>query len=183
MMTVMKQTKLNGFTLVEILIVIGIIIVLAVVVFVGLPEAVARSRDATRLSDANQIIHALDEYLIREGTFPSNRDNDYGGWDCNYDISDTGGFISDLTDDGYISPVFDPYESYTSCTQGGMRYYRYNAGSYGCSSSKGPIYILQIVNLEGTSGTHSDSPGFSCSGRDWGTEAEWVAGKFQYPTQ
>ena len=172
----------NGFTLIELIIVIAIIAVLAVVIFVTLPEFLAKARDAQRLADANQIQAGISRYLLREGNFPTNRDNDASGWDCNFDSSDTGGFIADLTDGGYITTIFDPGSHITSCFLGGMRYYRYTPGSGGCDSNKGYFYVLEIDDIETSTGTHEDSPGFACTSRDWGTEAEWVMGQFQYPT-
>lgn len=172
----------KGFTLIELIIVIAIIAIMAVVVFIALPEFLAKARDAQRLADANQIQTALSRYLLRESNFPSNRDNDASGWDCNFDSSDTGGFIADLTDEGYITTIFDPSPNIASCHLGGMRYYRYTAGSYGCASDKGYFYVLTIDDIETSTGIHEDSPGFSCPSRDWQTEGEWVTGQFQYPT-
>lgn len=178
-----RSTTHSGFTLVEVLIVISTLIILAVIVFFMLPEAVARSRDATRLTDANQIISALDQYLVREGTFPANQDNDYNDWDCNVDGTDNEGFIRGLTEAGLIATIMDPRTDYASCADGGTRYQLFTAGTHGCDANKGDFYVLEIVDLEHTVGTHPDSPGFSCSGYDWQTEADWVAGKFQYPTR
>ena len=176
------QKSNNGFTLIELIIVIAIIAIMAVVVFIALPEFLAKARDAQRLADANQIQAALSRYLLKESNFPSNRDNDASGWDCNYDSSDAGGFIADLTDEGYITTIFDPSSNISSCYLGGIRYYRYSPGSYSCATAKGYFYVLEIDDIETSTGTHEDSPGFSCTGRDWGTEAEWVTGQFQYPT-
>lgn len=173
----------RGFTLMELLIVVAIIAILAVVVFVGLPEAVARSRDAARLADANQLVAALDEYLLKEGNFPANSDNDASGWDCNFDPNDPGGFIELLQTGGYMVTPSDPLENITSCFLGGMRYYRYSAGAYGCDPVKGDFYILTIDDIETSTGVYEDSLGFSCPSRNWQTEGEWVVGKFRYPTR
>ena len=178
-----QNTNKSGFTLVELLIVIAILIILAVIVFAALPEAVARSRDATRLVDANQIVKALDEYLLENGNFPANSDNDASGWDCNFDSSDPGDFIQPLETGGYMVTPFDPLETLTSCYLGGMRYYRYGAGGYGCDAAKGDFYVLIIDDIETSSGIHEDSQGFSCPSRDWQNEGEWVIGKHQFPTQ
>lgn len=173
----------SGFTLVELLIVIAIIAILSVIVLVGLPEAVSRSRDAARLVDANQLVSALDEYVLKEGNFPANLDNDASGWDCNFDPADPGGFIEILETEGYMVTPPDPLNNLTSCYTGGMRYFRYGAGAYGCSATKGDFYILIIDDIETSTGVHEDSPGFSCPSRNWQTEGEWVTGKFQYPTR
>ena len=173
----------KGFTLLELLLVVAIIAILAVVVFSVIVDAVAKSRDTTRLADANQIQSAIDQYLIDNENFPSNADNDYGGWDCNFDSSDPGGFINDLETGGYMATPFDPSTSISSCATGGMRYHRYSAGAYGCDATKGSFYVLIIDDLELTTGTHEDSIGWSCPSRNWQNEGEWVIGKFQYPTR
>ena len=64
----------QGFTLVELLLVIGIIATLAVVVFVALDPAkrFADSRDARRTSDVETILSAIHQYIIdNKGSFPS----------------------------------------------------------------------------------------------------------------
>jgi len=74
-----KKEKLNlsgnrGFTLVELLLVIGIIATLAVVVFVALDPAkrFADARDARRTSDVETILSAVHQYVIdNKGSFPA----------------------------------------------------------------------------------------------------------------
>lgn len=74
-----KKEKLNfshkqGFTLVELLLVIGIIATLAVVVFVALDPAkrFADARDARRTSDVEAILSAVHQYVIdNKGAFPT----------------------------------------------------------------------------------------------------------------
>lgn len=62
-----------GFTLVELLLVIGIIAVLAVVVFVALDpvKRFADSRDARRTFDVETILSAVQQYTVdNKGVFP-----------------------------------------------------------------------------------------------------------------
>ena len=59
----------DGFTLVELLVVITIISILATVVIVGLNSAKSKSRDATRVSDLHNIQIALDFYYDKYGTY------------------------------------------------------------------------------------------------------------------
>ncbi|MDP2815909.1 MAG: type II secretion system protein [Rectinemataceae bacterium] len=64
----------KGFTLIEILLVIGIIAVLATVVIVALDPAkrFADARDARRLSDIQSILTAVSQYVIdNKGTLPA----------------------------------------------------------------------------------------------------------------
>jgi len=65
--------KKQGFTLVELLLVIGIIAVLAGVVFVALDPAkrFRDSRDARRLTDIENILSAVHQYVVdNQGAFP-----------------------------------------------------------------------------------------------------------------
>ncbi len=69
--------KTKGFTLIEILLVIGIIAVLATVVIVALNPAqrFADARDSRRLSDIQSILSAVQQYIVdNQGTLPSGLD-------------------------------------------------------------------------------------------------------------
>lgn len=71
------QQKQKGFTLIEILLVIGIIAVLATVVVVAL-DPVKRfqdARDSRRLSDIQSILNAVQQYIIdNKGDLPQGLD-------------------------------------------------------------------------------------------------------------
>ncbi len=72
-----KHTKKKGFTLLEILLVIGIIAVLATVVIVSLDPATRfrDARDARRLSDIQSILSAVHQYIVdNRGELPSGLD-------------------------------------------------------------------------------------------------------------
>lgn len=67
----------KGFTLIEILLVIGIIAVLATVVIVSLDPATRfqNARDARRLADIQSILSAVQQYIVdNRGTLPSGLD-------------------------------------------------------------------------------------------------------------
>ena len=66
----------KGFTLIEMLVVIGIIGLLASVVLVGLTSARKAGRDARRIADMRTIQNALELYYNRCGIYP-------GGATCN----------------------------------------------------------------------------------------------------
>lgn len=62
---------LSGFTLIELLVVIAIISLLASIVFASLNSARAKSRDARRKADLNQLRLALELYYDANGAYPS----------------------------------------------------------------------------------------------------------------
>jgi type IV pilus assembly protein PilA len=77
MKTVFSRNR-SGFTLIEILLVIGIIAVLATVVIVALDPAkrFSDAKDARRLSDIQSILSATQQYIVdNKGTLPSGLDS------------------------------------------------------------------------------------------------------------
>jgi len=60
----------KGFTLVELLVVIGIIGILSTLAVISLNNAREKSRDAKRVSDIKQIQTALEMYFVEVDTYP-----------------------------------------------------------------------------------------------------------------
>ncbi|MCA9363836.1 type II secretion system protein [Candidatus Kaiserbacteria bacterium] len=70
-----KKTEARGFTLIEILVVIGIIAVLAAVVLIAINPArqFAQANDSQRTSNLNAILNAVGQYMAdHQGTIPAN---------------------------------------------------------------------------------------------------------------
>lgn len=67
----MKNKKQSGFTLIELLVVIAIIGLLASVVLVALNGARAKSRDAKRVGDINQMAKAMELYFSDKNSYPT----------------------------------------------------------------------------------------------------------------
>jgi prepilin-type N-terminal cleavage/methylation domain-containing protein len=69
----MKQpaTKKNGFTLIELIVVITIMAVLTVIGVVNYTGASKRSRDGRRMADLQQIRMALEMYRQEKGVYPA----------------------------------------------------------------------------------------------------------------
>ncbi len=65
----LKATK--GFTLIEVLIVVGIIGLLASVVLSGLGSVRSRGRDARRVADLRQVQQGLELYYTRNQSYPT----------------------------------------------------------------------------------------------------------------
>lgn len=120
----------SGFTLVELLVVMGILAILASLVTGGLRSAQVRGRDARRKSDLNQISEALELFFGDHGKYPSDASGQILA--CPYDaLTDTGQpcswGTSDLTDgntDYFKTLPADPATSRNY-------YYRLVSGSNG----------------------------------------------------
>ncbi|HUT96078.1 MAG TPA: type II secretion system protein [Candidatus Paceibacterota bacterium] len=171
--------KNKGFTLIELLVVIAIIGLLSTIVLISLSRARQKARDARRLRDVRQIRLALELYYDNNNAYPLNTDNDCGGWDTGYNggLGSNDIFLRPLEINGFITK--NPGDPSTTAACGGYVYYRYTAGMYGCDTSKGAYYVLGIRDMETSDNPHPLSPGWSCSGRDWQNELEWVTGGFE----
>jgi prepilin-type N-terminal cleavage/methylation domain-containing protein len=171
--------KKNGFTLIELLVVIAIIGLLSTVVLISLNRARQKARDAKRLADMRQILLALEMYYDSNDTYPLNTDNDCGGWDTGYNGGLESGdiFLQPLETGGFIAK--NPGDPSTTAACGGYVYYRYPAGYAGCDASRGGYFVLGIRDMETSANPYPLSPGWSCSGRNWQSELEWVTGRFE----
>lgn len=166
--------KIKGFTLIELLVVIAIIGLLATMAIMALNGAKKKARDTRRLADMKQIMTALDLYYDQYGDYPTSDNDGCGGWDVgNLDYS----FMTNKLP-GIMDNI--PRDQIATGNCNGYRYYRYGAGSYGCPVTKGNYYVLGITNMETSGNPYPNSPGWSCSGRNWQGEMEWVTGKFRF---
>ncbi|MFH1956497.1 MAG: type II secretion system protein [Patescibacteria group bacterium] len=176
----MKTKNKNlGFTLIELLVVVAIIGLISSIVFASLSMARKKSRDARRLSDMKQIQTALEFYYDKYNRYPDiSNDACCDGFDqgpCQGDPT----FIGALVLEGFLpTPVADPSGGFgTGCY--GYNYYRYSSGYSGCDSLRGNFYVLGVRDMETSGNPHPQSPGWSCTGRNWQDEFDWVTGRFE----
>lgn len=134
-----KAFNLNkGFTLIELLVVIGIIGVLATLLISQLGVARAKSRDAKRVSDINQVRNALELYFDDNGEYLKTTD------------------MADLKTDKYLSNV--PNDPLTVACAGVTAYSGAGCYGYSVNDSAAPTAYQVWAELERTSnGLKSDS--------------------------
>ncbi|MDX2776131.1 prepilin-type N-terminal cleavage/methylation domain-containing protein [Streptomyces caniscabiei] len=165
----------QGFTIVELLIVIVVVAVLAAVSVSALNGTQQRARDTQRVHDMQTIVKALELYKIQTGTYPPvHPTNQISGWEVS--SINPGQFLSALKTSGVVSSVpVDPINNGTTVHGMLYRYTLYPAGSNGCLSSRGAFYVLAVGDVETSAGSLDSSPGFSCS-FPW--SGGWVTGGF-----
>lgn len=151
-------SKQNGFSLIEILVVIGIIGILASLLVPNLIGVRQRARDSQRKSDIRQIQSALELYRADNASYPSQTGPNY--W-----LNST----ACLTSNAFISPnLLVTYMQKIPCDPTGTGVY--NAGNYYYYSNQ-KTYTLagcleNSADSSGTSATPSASISPACaSGR------------------
>jgi prepilin-type N-terminal cleavage/methylation domain-containing protein len=179
-----SYSRFRGFTIVELLVVIVVIGILVTIVTINWSGAQARSRDSKRLADAKAIEAALESYRSNNTGYPaSSTATQVGGaatagWEAS-GASQPGTFMSAIEPFGFTSGVaVDPTNDSLTWAGKVYRYATYAAGTNGCDVSKGDYYVFMINDIETVSGAAPQSPGFSCPGRNWQPEGDYVVGHF-----
>jgi len=181
----------NGFTLVELLIVIGIIGSLSLFALGAYVQVQRSGRDSQRIADIKKIRIALQAYYTQNGQYPGPvsgyGESDCSGWDTSFRDGDNDGnsFIDPLVEAGILPKVpVDPINNRgTNCSGHGSSgpnyfYHRYNPGTYGCSPNKHYV-VFGVGDMETSNGAHSESPGFTCATRDWHGTLEYAIGLYE----
>lgn len=166
----------RGFSLIELIVVISIIAVLASIVLVSYTQFRERANNEKRLSEIQSVKKALELYYISNLRYPDPDGDGCGSWDtgnATLPLFNGRGMESNFA--GKSGPV--DITKFGTCQ--GYRYYLYPAGSYGCPESRGAFYVLGITDMDSTDFPYPGSPGFSCPGRDWQQEFDWVTGDFE----
>lgn len=159
----------QGFTLIELIVVISILAILAGTLVPRFTNHMAEARDARRLSDIRGVQSAIEQFAADKQRYPDCKPNaSYGGWD----VSNDGDFIPELTHYGYLPVVpRDPVNNATFF----YSYYLYDKGTAGCPSD-GKFYVLGVKSFETSAFAARNKGWFQCSGRDWTAELAYATG-------
>jgi len=121
-----RHLSRQGFTIVELLIVIVVIAILAAISIVGYNGIQVRARDSIRAQDIAQIQKYALMYNVTEGGLPKTQI--YGEDDAaGFDTSSGGGWMTFLTDSNpSLTPPVDPInDTTTNPTLSGYTYFYY----------------------------------------------------------
>ena len=130
----------KGFTLVELMIVIAIIALLSGIILTSTTGSKAKSRDARRISDLNQIQLALEQYFDRCGQYPT-VDNNLPSTSSTCNVGGTS-----VTINSYISVIpSDPTNDAT---------HKY---SYAVNNSSNPTDYILHATLESSNAAQQNS--------------------------
>jgi general secretion pathway protein G len=125
----MRKYIKNGFTLVELLVVISILGILATIGLVAFSSAQMRGRDTQRKSDLKQTSNALEIYYNDHGSYPSSQDGKIRG------CPSTTSTVCDWNNDNVFTDGRTIYlKSMAEDPSGGFNYF-YEAGTGNLSYS------------------------------------------------
>lgn len=137
------KTK-NGFTIIELIVVLAIISVLSAIVSGNVRTIIVKARDARRVAEVRQMQKALDAYYADHGSFPTS------GWACSNNSSWP---VLQTTLAAYlpVMPV-DPTNT-NSCYSYNINCYTYCyfSANYG-KGENGCDWYMIVYNLENASG-------------------------------
>ncbi len=142
--------KRKGFTLIEILIVIGILSVISSVVVVSTNSSRAKARDTKRLADFSEFEAALYNYYDSYGVYPCGDNQPLDPVtglktltnQMTYDSSHSNPFLDGERDTPPINGVKTSNGPSPSCNAEGTKTGIYTAGFYPVEFPKDPINIL-----------------------------------------
>ena len=160
----------------ELLVVISMIGLFATISLSAVSASRAKAHDIRRLSEMQSVKKALELYFVTYQHYPFPDVDGCGGWDVGNTIHP---FFNNVGMDTYFTGGKSPIDVWKANDCHGYRYFLFPAGTYGCPVNRGPFYVLGVTDMESSAPPYPNSPGFSCPGRNWQNEFDWVTGAFE----
>ena len=129
-------SKRQGFTLIELIVVIGIIGLFAGIVLASLNQARVKARDGKRLADIKQLQLSFKLYAESNGSYPSDSEYDNG-----VEIG-VGGTIDTAIAPFQSNPPADPR------TDDGNTYRYWYDSQYNCGGTNTPVLAVRTMEHE-----------------------------------
>lgn len=120
--------KRQGFTLIEVLLVVIIISVLTAIVLVAINPArqIAQANNTKRAADVTTILNAVSEYVVENGVLPPSEENSIVIAPRNMSIASTDVDICDALVPTFVAELpydpSDPDAYFTSCNDYDLKY-------------------------------------------------------------
>jgi prepilin-type N-terminal cleavage/methylation domain-containing protein len=154
----------RGFTLVELIIVIGIITALTAIAVVAYTNVQKQSRDSQRSTDVTAIMDALERYYDKNGEYPTNDEmNTTNSPTVMTSMTPTKTLMPTLTDDDLNGPNGSQFYAgciNTSCTN--------TSANWGTYHSKQYVYSSRLVASQSGSNVWFGMGSTYGSGTGWG---------------
>ncbi len=147
-----RSKRWEGFTIVELLIVVVIIAILAAITIVAYNGIQQRSRDSVRMNDLAAMKKALQLYKVDNDMFPASMPNPGSS---TWEISTDSGFLNSVSQ-------YSNGRTFTAPRGSVYKYHTFAAGAQGCPASMGPFYAIWISGMENQSALTRDLNG--CTG-------------------
>lgn len=147
----------SGFTLIELMVVVGIIGLLSSLAVITLAGQRVRSRDARRIADISEIITGVDSYYAINGAYPLAPGDDCSDKNTGCTIDR---YLGGLVSTGILKKLpQDPYPAYTNSdyTQGRCANYAYKTPGTADGSSFPANLEYRVAfgaEMAGVSGKH-----------------------------
>lgn len=157
-----NMRRKNGFTIIELIVVIAIIAVLAGIVLVGVNQYIAKARNSKKLADILEYAKALEIYRSEKGVYPYG-DSGYCCLGINPPATECAFLGVCTTINASLAPYFPALPSGTRLNSGGGSYTYTSAkdeGGGACTANECGAFQIDYV-LEG--GNVACGPGVKTS--------------------